>query len=250
MIRAVVFDLDGTLVQTEKLKALSYAVAVQRLRGLPEPDARAVEVYRSNVGSTQDKAARLVADQLGLDPELRPLMAQYGAREPSDVLISIRAAIYEEMVADPQVLRDNQWPHTVGLLRLARESHCKTALATMSEREEAMRVLRALDLERSLDVVLTREDVRNPKPDPEIYFLAAERLGVAPGDCLALEDSPTGVRAAIAAGTNVVAVATPFTLAGLHTSQVLDHAWVVHDPDTLLDVVRRRIEEHNRGEEV
>jgi hypothetical protein len=45
---------------------------------------------------------------------------------------------------------------------------------------------------------------------------------------------------------NVIAVATPFTIAGLHTSQVLEHAWMVHDPETLLDVVRERIAEHNR----
>ncbi len=45
---------------------------------------------------------------------------------------------------------------------------------------------------------------------------------------------------------NVVAVATPFTIAGLHSSQVLEHAWVVHDPEKLLDVVQERIAEHNR----
>ena len=52
-----------------------------------------------------------------------------------------------------------------------------------------------------------------------------------------LEDSPNGVRAGVAAGMNVVAVATPFTVAGLHSSQVLEHAWVVHDPEKLLEVV-------------
>ena len=45
---------------------------------------------------------------------------------------------------------------------------------------------------------------------------------------------------------NVIAVATPFTIAGLHTSEVLDHPWVVHEADKLLDVVRDRIAEHNR----
>jgi len=63
---------------------------------------------------------------------------------------------------------------------------------------------------------------------------------------LVLEDSPNGVQAGVAAGMNVIAVATPFTIAGLHTSQVLEHAWMVHDPETLLDVVRERIAEHNR----
>ena len=94
--------------------------------------------------------------------------------------------------------------------------------------------------------MLTREDVQQPKPDPEIYLLAAEKLDVPPQDCLELEDSPNGVLAGVSAGMYVVAVATPFTIASIHSSQALEHAWVVHDPDQLLDVVRDRIAEHNR----
>ena len=98
-----------------------------------------------------------------------------------------------------------------------------------------------------MDEVLTREDVEKAKPDPEIYLLAAQRLGVEPQDCLVLEDSPNGVRSGVAAGMNVIAVATPFTMAALHSSQVLDHAWVVHEPEKLLDAVRDRIAEHNQS---
>ncbi len=246
MISAIMFDLDGTLVQTEKLKAFSYAVAAQRLRQLAEPDPRAIEAYREIVGAARDVASRHILDSLGLEAETRPLMAEYGVAEPWQVLTAMRTRTYNEIVADPQVLRDNQWPHTVGLLRVAKDTHCRTALATMSYRKEALHVLRALDLERSLDVILTREDVQQAKPDPEIYLLAAEKLGVQPQDCLVLEDSPNGVRAAVAAGTNVIAVATPFTIAGLHSSQVLEHAWVVHDPEKLIEVVKERFAEHDR----
>ena len=246
MIRAIMFDLDGTLLQSEKLKAQSYAIAAQRILGLPEPDPRAIEAYREIVGAARDVASRHIMDRLGLEPDLRPLIAEYGASEPWEVLTDLRKEIYDEIVADPQVIRDNQWPHTVGLLRVARETYCRTGLATMSYREEALHVLRALDLEQSLDVVLTREDVERPKPDPEIYRLAAEKLEVPPQECLVLEDSPNGVRAGVAAGMNVVAVATPFTLASFHSSQMLEHAWVVHDPEKLLEVVQERIAEHNR----
>ena len=51
MIKAIMLDLDGTLIQSEKLKSLSYAIAVQRLRGLSEPDQRAIEAYREIVGA-------------------------------------------------------------------------------------------------------------------------------------------------------------------------------------------------------
>ena len=246
MIQAIVFDLDGTLVQSEKLKAQAYAMAVQSLRGLSEPDPRAIEAYRTIVGASREVAAQFVMDQLDLEPDLRPLMAEYGASEPHEVLSKIRTAIYNDIVADPQLLRDNQWPHTVGLLRLAKETGCRTGLATMSYRNEADHVLRALDLERSLDLVLAREDVGNPKPDPEIYLLAAKRLELLPEELLVVEDSPNGVRAAVAAGTNVIAFATPFTAAALHETKVVGHDRILHESDKLLDMVRRVIEEHER----
>jgi beta-phosphoglucomutase-like phosphatase (HAD superfamily) len=247
MIRAIMFDLDGTLVQSEKLKAVSYAIAVQRLRRLSEPDSRAIEAYRAVVGASRHEASRHIVDSLELEAELRPLMTENGASEPWEVLTALRVPIYNEMVADPQVVRDNQWPHTVGLLRVARKTYCRTALATMSYRAEALHVLQSLDLEEALDLVLTRDDVKAGKPDPEIYLLAAERLKVPPEECLVLEDSVNGVRAGVAAGMEVVAVATPFTIAGLHENHVVDHAWVVHDPDELLDIVHKRVAEHDRA---
>ena len=246
MIRAIMFDLDGTLVQTEKLKALSYAMAVQRVRELPEPDPRAIEAYREIVRASRDVASSHIMNSLGLEEDLRPFLSKYVASEPHEVLSAMRKDIYDEMVADPQVLRDNQWPHTVGLLRIARETLCRTGLATMSYRQEALHALSALDLEQSLDVVLTREDVQKPKPDPEIYLLASKKLGVPPEEVLVIEDSLTGVRAGLASGANVIALATPFTAVGLHTSHVLEHAWIVQEPETLIYVVQRRIEEHNR----
>ena len=246
MIRAIIFDLDGTLVQSEKLKAQAYAVAVQRVRGLSAPEPRAIEAYRNIVGASREVASRFVIDQLGLEPDLRPLLVEYGKSNPWEVLTEIRTAIYDEVVADPQVLRDNQWPHTVSLLRLANETGCRTGLATMSYRTEVLHVLRALDLEQSLDLVLTREDVEQPKPDPEIYLLAARRFELPPEELLVVEDSANGVRAAVAAGTNVIAFATPFTAESLHEAKVVEHDRILHESDELLDMVRRVIEEHER----
>jgi HAD superfamily hydrolase (TIGR01509 family) len=62
-----------------------------------------------------------------------------------------------------------------------------------------------------LDVVVARDDVTNVKPDPELFLLAARRLGVAPAGCLVFEDSPNGMRAALAAGMRCVAVPNALT---------------------------------------
>ncbi len=89
----------------------------------------------------------------------------------------------------------------------------------MSYRKDTLHIVRTLDLEQSLDVILARDDVENPKSDPEIYLLAAQRLEVSPEECLVLEDSPAGLGARFAASANVIALATPFIAAGPHESQ-------------------------------
>lgn len=246
MINAVLFDLDGTLVQTERLKAEAYGLAIQRIRNLPEPETRTADYYAEVVGSTPEQVSRFLMERFDLEAELRELMPENDASEPWEVLTNMRLSIYNEMVADPQVLRDNQWPHTVGLLKAAKDQPCLTGLVTSSRRNEALHVLKSLEIESLIDVVLAAEDVEKHKPDPEVYLLAASRLAVEPQDCLVIEDSPAGVRAASAAGMNVVAVATPFTLAGLHVKEVVDHAWIVHEPTELIEVVQQRIAAHNR----
>jgi len=211
MISAVIFDLDGVLVQTEKLKARAYGLAVQKIRNLPEPDLNAGEAYREVVGSSREATSKHVMDKLGLEEELRPLMAQYGVLEPWQALTAVRYEIYDKMVADPQVIRDNQWPYTVELLKMAKEASCQTALTTLSKKKDVLHMVHSLGLESMLDVVLTAEDVSKGKPDPEIYLLAAKKLGVPPSECLVLEDSVNGIKAGQAAGMSVVAIATPFT---------------------------------------
>lgn len=243
MIRAFLFDLDGTLVQTEKLKASSYAIAVQRLLRLSEPDVRAIEAYREIVGASRDVASRHIMERLKLESDLRPLMEQHQVSEPWEVLTAMRMAIYAEMVAAPKVIQDHKWPYTVDLLQVVKEKNCLTALVTTSRKREALHVLDSLGIENLLGVIVTAEDIKQAKPDPEPYLVAAAKLGVLPEDCLVLEDSVNGVRAAKAAGMNVVAIATPFTNAGLHTEDVIEDAWIVHEPEMLAATVRRRIEE-------
>ena len=241
----MIFDLDGVLVQTEKLKARAYALAIQQIRNLPEPDMEASEAYREVVGAQREVTSRHVMDKLGLEKELRPLMSQYGVSKPWEALTAVRYQIYDKMVSESQVIRDNQWPYTIDLLRVAKEMSCLTALTTLSERNDVLHVIRSLGIELLLDVVLTAEDVTRGKPDPEIYLLAAQRLGVPPGECLVLEDSVNGIKAAQSAGMNAVAIATPFTNASIHTSEVIKEAWIVHEPENVAEVVRQRIMEHN-----
>ncbi len=82
MITAIIFDMDGVLVDNEKLKGLSVGMAVQRLRGLAEPDPQGIQAYREMVGASREVVSRHIVDKLGLEPDLRPIMPEYGASEP------------------------------------------------------------------------------------------------------------------------------------------------------------------------
>jgi HAD superfamily hydrolase (TIGR01509 family) len=237
----MIFDLDGTLVQTEKLKALSYAKAAVSLQ--PKLDeAVVVEAFKDVVGLSRREVATSLVGRFSLAEAAGTRMAEFGVTTPWQAFVQVRLHIYDEMLADPEVLRANQWPHNMALLRQARISCEKVGLATMSYCQQVQYVLDILDLREAFDFVASRDDVEKGKPDPEIYSLVAKELSMAASECLVVEDSPAGVEAALAAGMEAVAVSTPFTRARLHQSNLLPPSRIVDDPANLIATVAHIVE--------
>jgi beta-phosphoglucomutase len=237
VIRAFVFDLDGTLVETEKLKALSYARAAAELR--PDLDEHEVEdAFVDFVGLSRQEVAVGLLRRFGLEDAAEARMEEFGAEKPWQAYVRVRLRIYEELLSDPDRVMSVRYPHNLALLSDVRGQGYLTALATQSHREEAMRVLEILDITNEFDVIATREDVEHGKPDPEMYLLVARELGVEPGECLAIEDSPVGIQAAQAAGARAIAVTTDLTRQKFRDSNVLDRSYVVDDPHDLPALVR------------
>lgn len=239
MIRAMIFDLDGTLVQTERLKAISYARAAMELQPDAVTEDAIMTAFRDVVGLSRNEVATALIERFGLAQAARARMAEFGVSTPWQAYIQLRLRHYEAILADPEVLRRNQWPHNVDLLYAARQAGCKVGLATMSYCPQVQRVLGVLGLLDAFDFVASRDDVEHGKPNPEIYLLVARELGVPPHECLVIEDSPTGVKAGLAAGMHVIAVSTPFTRVALHTGGLLDDRWIVDDPATLPGVAQK-----------
>ena len=106
-------------------------------------------------------------------------------------------------------------------------------------------MLDVLQLRDQFDFVASRDDVENGKPDPEIYNLVAGELNVAPENTLVLEDSPSGVQAALNANMHVIAVGTPFTTEHLLEMDTIDNRWVVTNPADVAKVIERKIKEIN-----
>ncbi|MEP7381583.1 MAG: HAD family phosphatase [Gemmatimonadota bacterium] len=180
---AVICDMDGLLVDSERMERRVWRRAAQDL-GIELTDER----FASFVGHPADETERQLALYYG------PTFDVSSFRERCHA--GMRALIEAEGVP----LR----PGAEAWLRFVVGLGIPLALATSSG---PALVRERLGTRVSVFVVVvTRADVARGKPFPDIYLEAAARLGVAPGDCLALEDSPTGARAAVAAGMPVLVV--------------------------------------------
>jgi beta-phosphoglucomutase len=240
---AAIFDLDGTLVQTESLKALSYARAAVELSPETVKAQEIVGAYDEMVGHSREEVAAALLHRFGLEAYAARRVAELGAESPLDAYMTLRLRIYEAMIADERLIREREYPWSTTLLREVRRAGYPVGIATMSHRKHAVQVLERLGLTDQVDVLCTREDVREAKPSPEIYFLVAEKLGAEPRDCFVLEDSLPGVRAADAAGMRCVAITNDMTRDAIHAAEVLPPNRVVDDPERLNTVARGVLEE-------
>ena len=132
MIQAMIFDLDGTLVQTERLKARSYARAAVELCPFTISEEAVIEAYKDVVGRSRRDVAEALIGRFDLIAKATARMVDFGVDTPWEAFVEVRLRYYEAMVADPEVVRAHQWPHRVALLRQAQKNHCKVALATIA----------------------------------------------------------------------------------------------------------------------
>ena len=244
MIKAFIFDMDGTLVHTEILKAMSYAKAAHELRpSLKEQEI--IDAFKDVVGLSRKEVAQKLMERFSLENEASARMNELNVHQPWQAFVQLRMGIYDSMISDPEILNKHLCPYNLGLLKWVRQNGYPTGLGTQSQRPETMRIVEILDIKKDFDFIATREDVENPKPDPEIYNLLASELNVPPYECLVIEDSASGVKAALAAGMGCIAVTTNLTRDGVHKMDLLEKRWIVDSPPELLGVVKRYISEIN-----
>lgn len=249
MIKALIFDLDGTLVQTEALKAKSYAKAAVELNpSLSEEEV--VEGFKEYVGLSRKEVAKGLLGKFDLTEAASKRMKEFDVAKPWQAYVDIRLDTYFKMISDPKILKEHLCPYNLALLKWARSEGYPTGLGTMSHRKEAFRVLDVLGIRSEFDVISTIQDVEQGKPDPEIYNLLAEELRISHDEGLAIEDSSNGVKAALAADISCIAVTTDYTREGVHNLPLSDQLKIVDDPHNLLETAKSFISELNSTKEI
>jgi len=182
-IEAVIFDMDGVLVDTEHLWDEVREELTGEWGGRYTPEAQ-----QAMMGMSSREWSRYLHDVVGL-------------REPPDVInrevVRRLLARYE---ADLPVV-----PGAVDAVRALASAGYRLAVASSSNRELIDTVLRRLGLTELFEVTVSSEEVARGKPAPDVYLEAARRLRVEPGRCAAVEDSASGIRAAHLAGMRVIA---------------------------------------------
>jgi len=182
--RAIVFDMDGLLLDTEVLWQRAEAELFRR-HGANYTIADALAV----MGTSFDVTARYFAERLG-EP------AEHGATLVDELRVLMLAELSREVAARPGAVE------LVERLR----NRVPLALASNSSRNLVDAALLTAGLTDAFDAIVTADDVQHAKPAPDLYLLACERLGVKPGEALALEDTAPGIAAAKAAGLTCIAV--------------------------------------------
>ena len=230
MIKAFIFDMDGTIIDSERLYEGIYADLIAQLSSAPVDRRRVTTEYVKYIGKPREAICRGFVEHFGLEETCERLMPRFSVDEPWQALEAMRVNMYQEMISDPQFVVDNSIAHNVDLARWAASQGQRLALATSSFSYEAAQILEALDLYGSMDVVLGVENVTRPKPDPEIYLKAAEGLGLEPLECMAIEDSAIGAASALAAGMWVLVTPTEWTRPSLSDVAGLRTDWVALEP--------------------
>ena len=197
---AVLFDMDGVIVDSEPLHVAAFQATLKRY----EHDLTDEQYKQHFAGKTDEAGFKHYFDFIGETVHLPTIMDE-------------KAKAYLALAADRLV----PYPGVIELIRELAAKKVPLALVTGSLRAEAEVTLEAFEIVDCFVSVIAAEDITQSKPNPEGYLKAATTLKVTPANCIVIEDAPSGVKAAEAAGMRCLAVTTT------HSRDELQEATVV-----------------------
>lgn len=212
MIECVLFDLDGTIIDTNELIISSFMHALKE-NGLA-PITR--EEIIPHMGTT-----------------LQHQMKVFSGLEDADVLVksyrSYNAVHHDELI--------RSFPHVNETMEELSRRGIKMGIVTTKIRPSTLKALEMFDLLKYMDTIVTVSDVTEPKPHPEPVLTAVRNLGVDPRKTLMVGDSTVDIQSAKAAG--VYAVGVSWSLKGEETLRKYDPDYIIHDMKDIFEIVER-----------
>lgn len=190
MIKAVIFDMDGILIDSEPIQMKAINQVTQRW-GIRLKD----EDFIPMIG-------RRLSDDFSHLKDTFHIPVDYTE------FVKLKNTAYEGLICKEPV---GEMPGVSRLLDELEKGGFYRAIASGSSRRDIDLVLKKLQLTGRFDVITSGDEVKSGKPEPEIYLLTADRLKISPGECLVLEDTNFGVRAAKSAGMKCIAIPHPYT---------------------------------------
>ncbi|UCG95233.1 MAG: HAD family phosphatase [archaeon] len=192
MIKAVIYDMDGLFADSEGLHTVAWDEFLERfghkITDIPDEIRRGFTGIRIIDGMVQIKEILNLGDNL-------------------EDLYKERERVWIKIVRE----KLQPMPGAMESLELFRKNGLKTAITSSGSKEYIQTVLDKFYLRKYFDVVVTGDDVKKGKPDPEPYMVTCQKLGLKPEECLVLEDAERGVASAKNAGCKCVAIQNPRT---------------------------------------
>lgn len=216
--QAAIFDMDGLLLDTEQVCMRVFQEACQ---AVDVPFLR--EVYLSIIGCNAQRINQILTDGYAPYIDYQLLHNEWRKRYNAVVL-------HEAIPVRPGVIAMLDW---------LKSQDIPCAVATSTQKEVALIKLELAGLTHYFDNITTGCEVTQSKPQPDIYLLAAKRLGIAPEQCIAFEDSNNGVRAAVAA--NMLTYQIPDLVEPCTEVQNLGHT-IVSSMDQALAILHKKQE--------
>jgi len=190
MIKAVLFDLDGVLVSTDEYHYRSW-VKISKDEGFDFFNHEFNHKFR---GVARMKCIDIITEASG---------KTYSAAQKQE-LADRKNRYFVESLAS--VTTEMLLPGSLSMLKELKKRGVKIAVASNSR--NAMTIIHQTKIEHLLDAVIDGHQIENSKPDPEVFLLAAEKVGVPPAHCLVVEDAVTGIESAQRAGMKSLGIGT------------------------------------------
>lgn len=187
MIKAIIFDMNGVIVDDEHLHELAF----KEVLGTLGVELSHKEYFDYCVGRTDEAGFVHVVEKF----ELKGVDIERLVRDKADAYYQITPSNFKSFPGCLELIND---------LRQA----FRLALASSCAKKEVDMVLKAFELEQTFEFVITADDVKKGKPDPEPYLITAQKLKIRPEYCLVIEDAKNGVLSAKSAGMKCIAVTT------------------------------------------